>query len=173
MPESTRIIVSRRNIRHNLHSTTEQRQPVLFLRGPGGIERRGFEALLRGPGRVFYQAPELVGANQPPVLIETLGTVLLDGGEPEATGSGLIKRVYIHQQHLLRNRKGARLPPISIRTSRGVTICFEARVLGPSLIVYSHCKPQPCGARVWLETRFPIEADGVLVPERLGKAYGR
>jgi hypothetical protein len=167
MPESTRIIVSRRNIRHNLHSTATDRQPVLFLRGPGDIARSGFEALLRGPGRVFYLAPDLVDANQPPVLIETEGTVLLDGDEPGSeTGSGLIKRVYIHQQHLLKNHKGARLPPISIHTSRGVTPCFEARVLGPSLIVYSHGKPQPCGARVWLETREPIMADGVWIAER-------
>jgi hypothetical protein len=55
MPESTQIIVSWRNIRDNIHSTTDRR-PILFRRGHGG-ERRGFEALLEGSGRVFYQAP--------------------------------------------------------------------------------------------------------------------
>jgi hypothetical protein len=108
MPESTQIIVSRRNIRHNIHSTTD-RQPVLFLRGPGGIVQSGFEALLEGSGRVFYQAPDLVDTHQPPVLIETEGTVLLDGGEPSETGRDLIKRVYIHQQHLLKDWKRARV----------------------------------------------------------------
>jgi hypothetical protein len=143
MPESTQIIVSRRNIRHNIHSTTD-RQPVLFLRGPGGIVQSGFEALLEGSGRVFYQAPDLVDTHQPPVLIETEGTVLLDGGEPSETLSSAFTSI-----------------------SNTCSRIGSARVLGPSLIVYSNCKPQPCGARVWLKTCFPIEADGGLVPERL------
>lgn len=167
MNESTYIYVSRRNIRNNLRAAAPE--PVLFLRKgsleqPATVFQRGYSAMLEGPGRVFYRGWE----NAPPVLIESESPVLLDVDfdPPGEAGTGLVKRVYIHQQHLLKNKKGARLPPISVRTSRGVTACFEARVLGPSVIVYSNCKPQPCGARVWLETRFPIKADGISVPER-------
>jgi hypothetical protein len=159
------LIVSRRNIRHNIHVHGRDLLPVLFLRAEGG-GRAGSSAILPAPGRVRYQDPATWRSGSgAPVVIESDAPIELDAG-PEALaehGAGILKRIYIHQANLLRNRKGGRFPPISVPTSRGVVACFEARVLGASWVVYSNCKPQPCGARVWLETRFPVEADAALV----------
>ncbi len=71
--------------------------------------------------------------------------------------------VHINQHKIKHNHKtGAREPVISIKNKRANTYAHEAKILGPSKIVYSPDKPLRCGARVWIET----ESEVVPLPDR-------
>lgn len=52
------------------------------------------------------------------------------------------------------------LPPISVKTYNSNTKAFEVEIDGPSKVVYSPDKPLSCGARLWIETKAPVIADG-------------
>jgi len=68
------------------------------------------------------------------------------------------KRIHVNQHHIRANGKGADLPVITIKTSRGNTKCNRVEIHGPSTVVYSPEKPLACGAKVWIETDAPTTA---------------
>ncbi len=67
------------------------------------------------------------------------------------------KVLHVHQQLI---KKGE--PALICRTYRGSTHHTRIDILGPSTLVHSP-SPDRCGARVWIETDAPVEADGVLI----------
>jgi hypothetical protein len=73
--------------------------------------------------------------------------------------SGLLKRIHVNQHVIRRNmRMHESEPPITIKTSRANLRCFEVEIEGPSRLVYSPERPLSCGARLWIETRAPVQA---------------
>lgn len=69
----------------------------------------------------------------------------------------MLRRIHVDQHAIRRNRKtGASDPPISVKTYRDNTKCFEVEIHGPSRLVYSPEQPLPCGARVWIETQAEV-----------------
>lgn len=69
------------------------------------------------------------------------------------------KRIHIDQHAIRRNAKGANDPPISVKTYKSNTKCFEVEINGPSKLVYSPDKPLSCGAKVWIETDSEVVMD--------------
>ena len=75
----------------------------------------------------------------------------------------MIKRIHVNQ-HTIRanNASDKKMPPLSVKTYKDNTLCYEVTVLGHSKIVYSPDKPLSCGAKVWIET----EAEVMMVTEQ-------
>lgn len=74
-------------------------------------------------------------------------------------------RIHVNQHIIRRNVKtGEAVPPISIKTSKGTYYASKVEVDGPCVVVYRPDKPLSCGARVWIETKAKVLADGVAVP---------
>lgn len=75
----------------------------------------------------------------------------------------MLKRIHVDQHAIRANRKGANRPPISVKTYRQNVKAWAVELLGPSKLVYRPDKPLPCGARLWIETKGDVMADGTLV----------
>lgn len=58
--------------------------------------------------------------------------------------------IHVHQQRLKKN-----LPPIIIRTYKGVEYASEVSIEGPSKIIWQE-KPLDCGARCWISTESKV-----------------
>lgn len=71
---------------------------------------------------------------------------------------GTVKRIHVNQHMIRDDRKhGGAQPVISVVTSNGVLHGRRVTVVGPSEVIYSPDRPRKCGARVWIETRSPVE----------------
>lgn len=69
----------------------------------------------------------------------------------------MITRVNVNLSVIRANaRHGKDDPPIRISRGRKIQYCREVKV-GEGRFVYSPDKPLSCGARLWFETRNPIE----------------
>lgn len=70
----------------------------------------------------------------------------------------MIKRIHVNQ-HTIRanNTHDKKLPPLSVKTYKDNTLCYEVSILGPSRVVYSPDNPLSCGAKVWIETEAEVE----------------
>ncbi len=75
----------------------------------------------------------------------------------------MIKRIHVNQHHIRANSKGADLPVLTIKTSKGNVKCNRVEIHGPSTVVYSPDKPLSCGAKVWIETNAEITVHGSAV----------
>ena len=70
-----------------------------------------------------------------------------------------LKRIHINRHTMNKNRKhGLDDPPIGIEQS-GQPKMYASRVwiLGPCAINYNEGKPLKCWAKVWIETKAPID----------------
>jgi hypothetical protein len=69
----------------------------------------------------------------------------------------MLKRIHVNQHVIRRNTKtGERVPPLTVKTSRGNYRAESVRIEGASEVIYSPDRPLSCGARVWIETRAPV-----------------
>ena len=75
----------------------------------------------------------------------------------------MIKRIHINQHSIRANAKGAELPVITCKTSKGNLKGSTCVIHGESEVVYSPDKPLACGAKVWILTSAPVTIDGVAV----------
>jgi hypothetical protein len=66
-------------------------------------------------------------------------------------------RIHVNQHHIRANAKGADLPVLTVKTSKGNTKCNRVTIHGPSTVIYSPDKPLSCGAKVWIETNAEVE----------------
>ena len=67
----------------------------------------------------------------------------------------MAKRQVIHvNQHIIKaNRKtGERTPPLTMKSYNKNVKATEIAIDGKARVIYSHDKPLPCGAVVWIET---------------------
>ena len=66
--------------------------------------------------------------------------------------------IHINKHIIAANRKhGRNEPPVTVKTYKENRKCHEAKILGPSKVVHSPCKPLKCGARVWIETHAEVK----------------
>lgn len=66
--------------------------------------------------------------------------------------------LHVDQHTIKRNRKeGTNEPPLIVRDYLGARRAHTVRIHGPSELKHSPHKPLKCGARVWIETRSPVE----------------
>lgn len=86
---------------------------------------------------------------------------------PVISSFAMICRVHVNQLVLGRNRKqGTTDPAITAKCGRENRYGYAARITGPADVRYENEKPLSCGARVWVETREPVDVfDDVLDPE--------
>jgi hypothetical protein len=70
----------------------------------------------------------------------------------------MIKRIHVNQ-HTIRSNTvyGYKHPPLTVKTYKDNTLCYEVNILGPSRVVYSPDNPLSCGAKVWIETEAEVE----------------
>lgn len=74
-----------------------------------------------------------------------------------------IKRIHVNQHNIRANGKdGGNRPTITVKTYNANTYGRRVSILGPSEIVYSPDKPLSCGAKVWIETKAPVEVSVVV-----------
>lgn len=65
--------------------------------------------------------------------------------------------IHVNMHKIKNNKKyGLNDPPLSIKTKKTTSYAHEVELTGPCKVVYSPDKPLSCGARVWIETQFPI-----------------
>lgn len=72
--------------------------------------------------------------------------------------AGALKRIHVNQHIIKRNKKsGEDTPPLTVKL-RGANLRAAAvEIHGPSVVIYSPNRPLDCGARVWIETRSPVD----------------
>lgn len=70
-----------------------------------------------------------------------------------------LKRIHINQHKIRRKEPD----PISVKVSGKTIPCAEVEIKGESKLVYRPDKPLSCGAKLWVETRSPIEIDNTLI----------
>jgi len=80
--------------------------------------------------------------------------------EPDKPKHGRKTIVHVNQHIIRANHKtGARDPVLTVKQGRTNRYAHEVRIDGPSKVVYSPDKPLSCGARVWIESYYPVELD--------------
>jgi len=86
--------------------------------------------------------------------------------------AGTIKRIHVDKHVIAANLKhGRNDPPITIQTSKGSHKCFGVDIKGDSRFVYRPTKPLSCGARLWIETRAEVLAEGSFIPSLHGHGF--
>jgi len=66
--------------------------------------------------------------------------------------------VHVNQHVIRRNIRAEKPEPVlTVKKGRENVYAHRVRFTGPGEVVYSPNKPLKCGARVWLETEFPVE----------------
>lgn len=81
----------------------------------------------------------------------------------------MLKRIHVNQ-HIIRanSRSGRSDPPISVKTYRENIRADRVMIDGPCEVVYRPDHPLSCGARLWIETRSPVQIEcggvGATVP---------
>jgi hypothetical protein len=73
--------------------------------------------------------------------------------------------IHVDQHALRANRKGANLPPLTVKTYKSNRRCrevvlFESSGQETMRLVYRPEKPLPCGATVWIETKGEVRCAG-------------
>lgn len=72
-----------------------------------------------------------------------------------------ITRVHVDQHAIRRNKKnGTHEPVITVKQGKTNRRGTGATISGGCKVVYQPEKPLKCGARVWLETSYPVEVEG-------------
>lgn len=72
----------------------------------------------------------------------------------------MLKRIHVDQHTIRRNKtQGTNDPPISVKTYKDNTKCYEVEIKGESKVIYSPDKPLSCGARLWIETNAEVVTD--------------
>ena len=71
------------------------------------------------------------------------------------------KVIHVNQAMIQFNRKNPNMPkpPITIQTSKGSIRTSTMKIKGDSELVYDPQNQLSCGARLWIETKAPIELD--------------
>ncbi len=70
---------------------------------------------------------------------------------------------FIHiNNHIIRYNKkhSTNFPTVRVQEGSKSRYCREARINGPSQVVYRPDHPLPCGAKVWIETEAFVELIG-------------
>jgi hypothetical protein len=66
--------------------------------------------------------------------------------------------IHVNQHEVKANVKnGTANPVLTVKTYKNNTYAHEVKINGDSKVVYSPNKPLSCGARVWIETKSPVE----------------
>ena len=73
------------------------------------------------------------------------------------------KQIHINQ-HVIRSnkKKGVQEPVVTVKTYKSNDYGHEVNILGSSKVIYSPDKPLGCGAKVWIETKSPVEVKNTL-----------
>jgi len=73
------------------------------------------------------------------------------------------KRIHINQ-HVIRSnkKKQENNPVVTVKTYKSNDYGHEVTILGSSKVIYSPKKPLACGAKVWIETKAPVEVKNTL-----------
>ena len=76
------------------------------------------------------------------------------------------KKIHINQ-HVIRanNKNGSNEPVVTVKTYKSNTYGHEVNIIGSSKVIYSPDKPLACGAKVWIETKAPVEVKNILTGE--------
>ncbi|NET54598.1 MAG: DNA-binding protein, partial [Merismopedia sp. SIO2A8] len=65
--------------------------------------------------------------------------------------------IHVNQHTIRQNQKQEKSAPvISVKRGKENRYGHEVEIAGPCRVVYQPDKPKPCGARVWIETLFPV-----------------
>ena len=73
------------------------------------------------------------------------------------------KQIHINQHVIRSNKKnGAKEPVVTVKTYKSNDYGHEVNILGSSKVIYSPQKPLACGAKVWIETKSPVEVKNTL-----------
>lgn len=76
------------------------------------------------------------------------------------SGGGMaLKRIHVNQ-HKIRRKES---DPISVKVSGKTIPCSEVEIRGESKLVYRPDKPLSCGAKLWVETRSPLEIGDITI----------
>ena len=67
--------------------------------------------------------------------------------------------IHVNQHHIKANAKGANLPVLTVKDYKRNRKCNEVK-FSNGVVKYSPDKPLPCGAKVWIETREPVQVIG-------------
>ena len=72
----------------------------------------------------------------------------------------MLSRIHVNKHVIGANLKHDRNdPPIFVKRGKENIRAYRVKVLGPAEVIYSPDKPLKCGARLWIETRAPLEID--------------
>ncbi len=72
----------------------------------------------------------------------------------------MLTRIHVNQHIIRHNTKtGQRNPVLTVKTARDNQYATRVRINGPCEVVYSPDAPLSCGARVWIETDYPVEVE--------------
>lgn len=70
----------------------------------------------------------------------------------------ITKIIHINRQVIQHNAKyNKQLPVCRIQIGSVIKYSMGVNIQGPSRMIYSPNKPQPCGAKVWIETESKLE----------------
>jgi hypothetical protein len=76
------------------------------------------------------------------------------------------KQIHINQHVIRSNKKNqANEPVVTVKTYKSNNYGHEVNILGASKVIYSPQKPLACGAKVWVETKAPVEVINTLTGE--------
>lgn len=72
-----------------------------------------------------------------------------------------MKTIVHVNQHVIRknNKTGEREPVLTVKTYKDNRYAHRVRFTGPCEVVYQPDDPLSCGARVWIETDYPVEVE--------------
>ena len=72
-----------------------------------------------------------------------------------------IKIIHINRQVIQHNAKHCKqLPVCRIQEGNKIRYSMEIEIKGPSRMIYRPDNPQPCGAKLWIETESDVELIG-------------
>jgi len=73
------------------------------------------------------------------------------------------KQIHINQ-HIIRanKKKEENNPVVTVKTYKSNDYGHEVNIHGSSKVIYSPDKPLACGAKVWIETKSPVEVKNTL-----------
>lgn len=64
---------------------------------------------------------------------------------------------HVNQHNIKANSKdNENRPVLTVKTYKSNTYCHEVEFTGPCKVVYSPDKPLSCGAKVWIESQYPV-----------------
>lgn len=67
--------------------------------------------------------------------------------------------IHINQHKIKANKKdGGNRAVLTVKSGKTNNYAHEVELYGPFKIVYRPQKPLNCGARVWVETKYPVKS---------------